>query len=120
MWEHFGIFRSEEQLKQGIKKIKTLKTDYNSKAYVSQASKLYNLSLIDALILEGMLEVSLIIAESSLRRTESRGSHYRIDYPERDDKNWLKHTLIFNTQNGFKFDSKSVKISKWPLTVREY
>ncbi|RLG38055.1 MAG: succinate dehydrogenase/fumarate reductase flavoprotein subunit, partial [Thermoproteota archaeon] len=66
------------------------------------------------------LDVALVVAEGALRRTESRGGHYRTDYPKRDDENWLKHTLAFYTPDGPKFDYKPVVITKWQPTERKY
>jgi succinate dehydrogenase/fumarate reductase flavoprotein subunit len=71
-------------------------------------------------MLEGMLDVALAIADGALRRTESRGSHYRTDYRGRDDEGWLKHTLLFSSPEGPVFEYKPVNITRWPPEVREY
>jgi succinate dehydrogenase / fumarate reductase flavoprotein subunit len=71
-------------------------------------------------MLEGMLDVALAIAEGALRRTESRGSHYRTDHRGRDDEGWLKHTLAFPSPEGPVFEYKYVNVTKWPPEVREY
>ena len=120
MWEHVGIFRTGEQLKAGVLKIKKLRRDYYEKAGIPRSSKHFNLSILDSLVLEGMLDVALVIAEGALRRTESRGAHYRRDYPKRDDENWLKHTLAFYHKEEPKFDYKPVVITKWPPKKRVY
>jgi succinate dehydrogenase / fumarate reductase flavoprotein subunit len=87
---------------------------------VPEGSGAFDLSIIDSLMLEGMLDVALAIAEGALKRTESRGSHYRTDYRGRDDEGWLKHTLAFSSPEGPVFDYKPVNITRWPPEVREY
>jgi succinate dehydrogenase / fumarate reductase flavoprotein subunit len=67
-----------------------------------------------------MLDLSLITAESALRRQESRGAHSREDYPERDDDTWLKHTLAYLTDKGVRLDYKVVDTSIWEPKPRSY
>ncbi len=120
MWDYVGIFRDEKGLKKGVEAIRRLKKEYQEKAGVPAPPGQFNQAIVDALIIEGMLDVALVVAEGALRRTESRGGHYRTDYPKRDDKNWLKHTLAFYTPEGPKFDYKPVVITKWQPTERKY
>jgi succinate dehydrogenase / fumarate reductase flavoprotein subunit len=120
MWQHIGIFRNAEQLQQGIGKLKSLRKEYDENSGTPEGSKSYNLALIDALVLKVMLDLSLVAAEGALRRTESRGSHFRKDHPHRDDENWLKHTLAFYAPDGPKFEYKPVTITKWPPKERVY
>lgn len=120
MWENVGIFRDEEGLKRAVGKIRLLIKEYEERAGVPPGSRSFNLGLIDALVTEGMLHVALVMSEGALRRKESRGGHYRKDYPDRDDENWLKHTLAFFTPEGPSFDYKPVVITKWPPAKRAY
>jgi len=120
MWKHVGIFRDREGLEAGVEKLRRLRKEYYEKAGVPEGPKVFNLALVDALILEGMLDVALTVAEGALAREESRGGHYRTDFPKRDDENWLKHTLAFYTPEGPKLDYKPVVITKWPPTERKY
>ena len=120
MWENTGVYRESEALSRGVSRVRALRNDYHSRAGVPEGSGTFNLSLIDSLMLEGMLDVALAIAEGALRRTESRGSHYRTDHRGRDDEVWLKHTLAFSSPEGPVFEYKPVNITRWPPEVREY
>ena len=77
-------------------------------------------TVIGILELDFMLDLALAVVESGLARTESRGSHQRTDYPERDDTNVLKHSLAFKTIDGGRIDYKDVVITKWPPEERVY
>jgi succinate dehydrogenase / fumarate reductase flavoprotein subunit len=120
MWDKVGIFRDGPQLKEAVTDIRSLKENSQRNMGCKSTSKTFDRSLIDALMLEGMLDVANIIAEGALRRRESRGSHYRLDYPERDDMNWLKHTLVYQTKKGSRFEYKPVEITRWSVEERAY
>lgn len=87
-----GIYRSEESLQQAVKQLAVLKKRYADVELVDK-SNVYNTDLVQALELGSMIDVARAMALSALQRTESRGSHQRLDYPERDDVNFLRHTL---------------------------
>ncbi|MDY6973011.1 MAG: FAD-binding protein [Thermodesulfobacteriota bacterium] len=92
MWDCVGPARNESKLKNGIESLLSIREkakDLN----ISRARK-YNTELIDAIELGFMIPVSLSIAQSALERKESRGAHVRLDYPQRDDRNWLKNIII--------------------------
>lgn len=119
MWENVGIFRKEEDLIKARNEITEYKSRYLDVGY-KKVSKTYNTSLLDAFLLEGILDVSQVVAEGALKREESRGSHYRLDYKQRDDENWVKHTLAFYSEKGPNFLYKPVTITSWPIKEREY
>ncbi|MEM2339292.1 MAG: FAD-binding protein, partial [Nitrososphaerales archaeon] len=119
MDKYVYIFRIENGLKIAIRIIKDLKSRYEN-ASIDDKTKIYNTDFISMLELGNMLELSEIIAMGALLRTESRGAHYRLDYPERDDVNWLKHTLAYWTVDGPKFEYIPVRITKWKPTIRKY
>ena len=75
---------------------------------------------MDVLELEAMFEVAEIVLVGGLARTESRGAHSRLDYPKRDDTNWLKHTLAHCTPDGPRLEYAPVTITKYPPTERHY
>ncbi len=120
MWENVGIFREEGGLKRGVAELGVLSKEYREKAGVPEGSKAFDMSLVDALMIGGMLEVALVVAEGALRRNESRGGQFRRDHPGRDDEDWLKHTLAFHSADGPRFEYKPVVVTKWPPKEREY
>jgi len=97
-----------------------LRREFSERAGVGCERRSFNLALADALVTEGMLDVALAVAAGALARTESRGAHYRTDYPRRDDENWLRHTLAFYTPEGPRLEYSPVTITRWPPAERKY
>jgi len=93
MFADVGIFRTEAELVHGVARLKELLAECNRAVLRSKAPGL-NPELAFALRIEGMLKLALITAQGALARTESRGAHFRTDYPLRDDENWLCRTLV--------------------------
>jgi succinate dehydrogenase / fumarate reductase flavoprotein subunit len=120
MWDRVGIFRDGLQLDYAVGTINELKESYRQNMGCKSESSIFDRSLVDAIMLEGMLDVAYIIAEGARRRTESRGSHYRKDHPIRDDDNWLVHTLAFKDADEPLFAYKPVRITRWPVKERVY
>jgi succinate dehydrogenase / fumarate reductase flavoprotein subunit len=118
MTKKVGIFRKEEQLKEVLDEISKLSNRFRH-IHVS-SSTVYNLDLLRALDLEAMLVLAEIIAKGAFLRKESRGSHYRIDYPERDDAHFLKHTIARYTPEGVRIDYRDVAITKFKPEKRVY
>ena len=79
-----------------------------------------NTARIEALELENLMDIGMATMLSALTREESRGAHSRIDYPERDDENWLKHTLIWLDGDKLRIDYRPVDISRWEPKPRAY
>lgn len=94
MEDDFGVFRDGENMKAGFVKLEELKDRLNY-ASIKDKSECFNTARIEALELDNLMNTALASAYSAALRTESRGAHARVDYPERDDKNWLKHTICF-------------------------
>jgi len=94
MQNHCAVFRTKEHLEEGIKKIKKVAASYED-IQLNDRSLIWNSDLVEALELENLIQQSLVTIHSALNRTESRGGHAREDYPERDDKNWMKHTISY-------------------------
>ena len=115
MEDHCGVFRDEETLAAGVEKILEIQKRMPDVRLLDQ-SKVFNTARIEALELENLLDVSVATMISAHARQESRGAHSRIDYPERDDEKWLKHSLF--SKEGNKLDYKPVNLK--PLTVDSF
>ncbi len=111
--EHYcGVFRTEEVLREGVDKVRGL-VERLGHVTLRDHSRVFNTARIEALELENLMDVALAAVTSALARRESRGAHSRIDYPQRDDEHWLKHSLFF--LDGCQLDYKPVRMK--PLTV---
>jgi fumarate reductase flavoprotein subunit len=114
-----GVYRTEESIKQAVEEVRVLRERYRDLA-LDDRDRAYNTELVAALELENMLDVAETVVGSALERRESRGSHTRRDYPDRDDERYLKHTLSFTTPDGPRIDYSDVTITRWPPAERKY
>ena len=102
MQNDFGVFRTGEYMQQGLTKLATL-SERLEYATLSDKSHAFNTARIEALELDNLMATARATALSALTRTESRGAHSREDYKDRDDKNWIKHSVYFDDQDKIKF-----------------
>ena len=119
MQERAGIFRDAAGLSAGLDAIRGLKDRYEGLS-VQDRGRVFNTDLISALELSNMLDLAEVMAAGSLERRESRGAHARRDYPQRDDDNWLKHTLSYSTPDGPRLEYGPVTITEWQPQARSY
>jgi len=120
MRANVGVFREEGIMKKAVEKIDELKERAESIG-IDDKSKSFNTDIVEAFEFKNILLIAEIIAKGAILRKESRGAHYRNDYPERDDANWLKHTLVTLGDNGnIKFDFSKVSITKFKPKPRTY
>jgi succinate dehydrogenase / fumarate reductase flavoprotein subunit len=119
MTSQVGIFRGESALLAAREKIQELKKRF-LKTGLKQKSLAFNSEFVQYWELEGMLHLAEATVEGAFARKESRGSHFRVDYPNRDDEHWLCHTLAFKTTEGVKLDYKGVTITSYPPKERTY
>ncbi len=119
MASHFGIVREEGRMAEGFSRLADLKEQLPQVALMDRGKK-FNTELIDLLQLESIAELSLIIGAAARARKESRGAHYRSDFPRRDDQNFLAHTLIRRSDEGPRLDYLPVAITRYPPAERQY
>ena len=119
MMDNVGVFRVEDQMKEALSKIGELKARYRSVA-LDDKGKQFNTELLEAIGLGYLLDLAEVTAASALARKESRGAHSREDYPERDDDNWLQHTLAYQTREGVELRYKPVSITRFEPKPRTY
>jgi len=119
MMENVGIYRNEGDMNLALEKIRDLRSQY-MEVRIQDRSKSFNTELLDILELRNLLDLSLVTTASARNRKESRGAHSREDYPDRDDANWLKHSLAFLDGDQVRIDYKSVDISMWEPKPRAY
>ena len=99
MQAHCSVFRHQTLLQKGIEKMREVINGVDTIG-ITDHSLIWNSDLMEVLEFENLLEQSVATLHSALNRKESRGGHAREDYPQRDDEHWLKHTLIWLTENG--------------------
>lgn len=120
MMDNVSVFRSEETLTKMHEVLGELKERYENLS-ITDKGTFFNTDILDAIELGYLLDFSTALVESALARQESRGAHYREDYQDRDDKNWLKHTLAYRNDDGsVKLDYKSVSITRFQPKERKY
>lgn len=120
MMDNASVFRTGALLCKQVEVLKELMDRYKNIA-IDDKGEAYNTELVEALELGYLLEVSEALVHSALNRTESRGAHAREDYPERDDRNWLKHTLAYKVEDGkVAFRYKPVVLGRFEPKARTY
>jgi len=119
MEEGAGIYRDEEKMQKTCKTLRTLRERFKN-IIIEDRGSTFNTEIMNALELDFMLDVAEAVANSALKRRESRGSHTRTDFPKRDDEHFLKHTLAYRTPDGPKIDYLPVTITRWQPEERKY
>ena len=113
------VFREEAGLTDAVHEIKELKRAFRG-VKVTDGGRVFNYNLQDVLEVGIMIELAEVVAQGALDRRESRGGHARLDYPNRDDKTWLRHTLAQRTDDGPSFTYSPVTITMWKPVERKY
>jgi succinate dehydrogenase / fumarate reductase flavoprotein subunit len=119
MSQWVGIFRTRERLEKARGLIQELKQRYEQVA-LRDKGRIFNMELTAAFELGSICDLAWVIAESALFREESRGAHYRLDFPKRDDEHWLKHTLAYYGDTGPRLEALPVTITRHPPQERTY
>ncbi len=119
MMDKVSVFRTADGLKAALAKIGELKDRYRNIS-VQDKGNCFNRDLLDALELGNMLDLAEVIAMGALYREESRGAHSREDFPQRDDEQFLKHTMVRRTEDGPQIFDKPVTITRFEPKERTY
>ena len=118
MDEHANVFRTEQGLGEALKTVRGLKQ--RAYQHVEDKSTEFNMNLINVLELQSMLDVAEVVLAGAHARAESRGAHFRLDFPKRDDQHWLKHTLAYKTSDGTRLEYSPVTITRYQPKERTY
>ncbi len=119
MMEKVGIYRNKKDMESAVNRLKELREKIKEVG-VQDDSKSFNYALVDVMELENLLDLALVTAQAALNREESRGAHSREDFRDRDDKNWLKHTMIKFAGEESVIGYKEVDVSVWKPKPRKY
>jgi len=119
MTDHCGVFRTEAVMREGLAKLKEIQQKY-TQIRLDDKGKLWNTEITEALELRSLLIVGDMILTSALNRQESRGSHFREDFSQRDDQNFLKHTLAYYSPAGIDLDYMPVVVNMFEPQERKY
>ena len=113
------IYRKGDQLESALKEIRALRERFKN-ARVEDKGQPFNTGLFNVLQLDFSLELAEVTVACALPRAESRGAHSRVDFPKRDDQNWLKHTLAYYAREAPRLEYMPVTITRWPPVARTY
>ncbi len=119
MFEDVGVYRTEQGMEAAIEKLQALK-DRFQQVRVADTGRIFNTELLNAWELGNLLDVAEVVAVSAFNRKESPRRSLREDYPKRDDKNWLKHTLACRVDGKIEISYKPVVITKYQPKERVY
>merc|ERR1712028_270852 len=108
MQEHAAVYRDGESLQEGVVKIDEVAKKFNNDVSVTDKSLIWNTDLVETLELQNLVACASTLINGASNRKESRGAHSREDCPDRDDVNWMKHTLAY-------FDGERTKIEYRPV-----
>jgi len=115
MQKHCGVFRFPEDLIEGVEEVKVI-AQRAARTFIADKSKVFNTARVEALELDNLIETAMATIVSAEARKESRGAQARSDFPDRDDKNWMKHTLWY--KEGNRLEYKPVHLR--PLSVESF
>ena len=119
MTQHCGVFRTAELMESGLQQLQQLQQQY-SQIYLDDKGSCWNTEIVEALEMRSLMIVAQLILTSALNRQESRGAHFREDYSERDDRNFLKHTMAYYSPAGIDLQYRPVTITMFKPQERKY
>ncbi|MEY2672837.1 MAG: hypothetical protein RLZZ508_714 [Actinomycetota bacterium] len=113
------VYRTEETLKQALSDVRSIRERYKNVGIMDRGLR-YNTDLLEAIELGFLLDLAEVLVVSALERRETRGGHAREDYPTRDDKNFMQHTMAYKSEDGVRLDYKPVVITRYQPMERKY
>ena len=119
MTEGIGVFRDQDSMERAEAAVRRSRDQFD-KVSVQDKGKTFNTDLMFALELDYMIDCAAAVCAGALARKESRGAHFRTDITERDDENWLKHTLVYKSEDGPRVETLPVTITSWKPEKRVY
>ena len=119
MWDNVGIFRTEKDMATALRVIDQLLEDYEG-CYSGDDCQQYNIAFLNYVEIGNLLKLSRAVTMGALARKESRGSHAREDYPDRNDREFLQHTIVSKTGNQFELKYLPVTKTKYEPEARKY
>lgn len=119
MTQHCGVFRTAELMREGLQQLQQLQQQ-SSQVYLDDKGSCWNTEIVEALELRSLMIVAQLILTSALNRQESRGAHFREDYQQRDDANFLKHTMAYYSPAGIDLQYRPVTLTMFEPQERKY
>lgn len=122
MEDHAGVFRTDEVMREGVDKVRDIRQRLED-VRLTDTSRTFNTARIEAFELENLIDVGISIVTTALHRKESRGAHSRPDYPQRDDRNWMRHSLYFLEEDRLDYKpvrTKPLSVDSFPPKPRTY
>jgi succinate dehydrogenase / fumarate reductase, flavoprotein subunit len=119
MYDYAGVFRTQERLEHCLTTIGELR-ERGESVVVDDTGDRFNTDLLSVFELESMLEMADCLVTGGLARRESRGAHTRLDYPERNDEEWMRHTLAWSDGGTVRLDYKPVTVTRFEPMTRTY
>jgi succinate dehydrogenase / fumarate reductase flavoprotein subunit len=120
MMKNVGVYRDEQNMKIALSDMQGMREEFSTVSGQDETAD-FNAEILSLLELENLIDLGVMTAASALNRKESRGAHSRRDYPERNDDDWLKHTMASMDKKGtVTIDYKPVDVSIWEPKPRVY
>ena len=119
MSEKVGLFRTDKQLREAVEELHEIREEFRDVSIASTCLR-YCQEIVNVLEFDLMLDLAEVITLGALSRQETRGSHYRVDFPQRNDKEWLKHTIVTLEGGKPRITHAPVSIGKYAPAARTY